>query len=455
MRNIFDRPEESQSIGRKACQDMQTNWQWSKAATMAAERMQKIGSSPVQATQNMPRKHRIPLQWEGSQFVYHSLALVNRELCLLLANHENLELSLIPYEPQQFTPEEENGRYRSIENCLNKPLSSPAQIHIRHRWPPDFNPPLQGHWVMMQPWEFGALPTEWVGPMQNLVDELWVPSNYVREVFIQSGISPSKVVVIPNGVNYDFFHPDMPPYPLETRKSFKYLFVGGTLWRKGIDVLLDAYAQAFTSSDDVCLVIKDVGGQSFYKGKVADARIQAFQENPSFPEILFMTQNLKENQLPGLYTACNCLVHPYRGEGFGLPVAEAMACGLPVAVTRGGACDDFCDSENAYLISGSRRPIHLEGFQLVNQGWVLEPDKKELVRILKELYENADAAATKGRMAARSIRSKISWEASAELIVKRINALKSKPILRFQNQNILIRKTPISAEFEPHLNTAL
>ena len=45
--------------------------------------------------------------------------------------------------------------------------------------------------------------------------------------------------------------------------------------------------------------------------------------------------------MPRLFAACDVLVHPYRGEGFGLPVLEAMACGLPVVVTAGGPTDEF------------------------------------------------------------------------------------------------------------------
>ena len=55
-------------------------------------------------------------------------------------------------------------------------------------------------------------------------------------------------------------------------------------------------------------------------------------------------------ELAGLYAACDCLVHPYRGEGFGLPIAEAMACGLPAIVTGYGAAMDFCDERTSYPI---------------------------------------------------------------------------------------------------------
>ena len=52
----------------------------------------------------------------------------------------------------------------------------------------------------------------------------------------------------------------------------------------------------------------------------------------------YIDRSLTEAEMAGLYAACDCLVHPFRGEGFGLPVVEAMACGLPAIVTGAGPC---------------------------------------------------------------------------------------------------------------------
>ena len=60
--------------------------------------------------------------------------------------------------------------------------------------------------------------------------------------------------------------------------------------------------------------------------------IARLQQQPSAPEVLYLTDDLSEQEMARLYRSCHCLVHPYRGEGFGLPVAEAAACGLPVIV---------------------------------------------------------------------------------------------------------------------------
>ena len=44
-----------------------------------------------------------------------------------------------------------------------------------------------GRLAVIQPWEFGSIPQAWVGPIQRDVDELWVPSEYVKRMYVQAG----------------------------------------------------------------------------------------------------------------------------------------------------------------------------------------------------------------------------------------------------------------------------
>ncbi len=423
MRYVFENREEAKQKAQRARALFAGNYTWQKVAQMIVERLTEHRTSPITKT--------FTVTWEGSQFVNHSLALVNRELTIALTKLQKCDLNLIPYEIHQFGKEADPERFDIIEERLNNAPSKPSEFHVRHQYPPNFNPPESGYWINIQPWEFGSLPKHWIEPMQNLIDELWVPSNHVRRCYIDSGINPEKVFVIPNGVNTNAFNPQVQPMKLNTKKSFRFLFVGGTIWRKGIDILLESYVRSFTSNDDVCLVIKDMGRESFYKGQDASKVISAIQATPNTPEILYLTEDISVGKIAGLYTACDCLVHPYRGEGFGLPVAESMACGLPVLVTRGGATDDFCTSETGYQIPA--KVVYFTKKEFVGQGWVLDPDRIELSKLMKYVFENQGEARLKGLKASEYIRKNLSWEKAADMIIERFSALRSKPILRYSH----------------------
>ncbi|MBM3836639.1 MAG: glycosyltransferase [Verrucomicrobia bacterium] len=402
------------------------------------------------ATLRHPER-KLSIIWEGSQFVHHSLALINRELCLQLIEGGH-DLSILPFEPDQFGPEAD-PRFGQIAGRVRAPLARPAHVHLRHQWPFNPTPPQDGHWVIIQPWEFGCIPKDWVAVLRDRVDEIWVPSAFVRDCYIQSGIPSEKVYVVPNGTNPDRFHPNAPPLLLpkagqasslpgsisrdgmkgrqdacSTARKFRFLFVGGTIRRKGPDLALNAYLKSFTAADNVCLVVKDFGANTFYQGQTLEAQIRQLQSHPNAPEIVYLNQDLAPEQMPGLYTACDCLVHPYRGEGFGLPILEAMACGLPVIVTAGGAADDFATEEFAYRIPARRQSIGTKvgDLELAGQGWLLEPDLEALSNRMKFVASHPAEARLLGQRASVHVRSKWTWTHAAAAAEKRLQALAAR-----------------------------
>jgi glycosyltransferase involved in cell wall biosynthesis/tetratricopeptide (TPR) repeat protein len=377
----------------------------------------------------LPRGRRVV--WEGGITGLHSLALVNREICRRLAAR-GYELCLLPREfpPGMRVPELPPPA--ELAHRIGAALGGTPDVHVRHFWPPEFDRPEADRLVFMQFWEYGSLPRSWLVPFTRDAAEVWVSSHHTREGYVASGVPVEKVAVIPLGVDPAVYRPEAVPLLLRTRKRFKFLFVGGTIWRKGIDILLDAYHRGFTAADDVCLVIKELGKGTYYGGQTAERQIEKFRAAPGAPEIEYLDRTIPPEELPGLYTACDCLVHPYRGEGFGLPIAEAMACGLPVVVSGLGAALDFCDENNAFLIPARtlRFPEKRVGdLETVGHPWVVEPDRDALVDLLRQVVAKPHVARTKAAAGCAHIRRNFTWDRTADVVEQRLREVidRSKP----------------------------
>lgn len=384
----------------------------------------------------------IPVRWEGPQFVYHSLAHVNRQVCLGLIASDRVELSLIPHEFHQCEGADVPS-FQPLVRALYRPLAGPAAVHVRHQWPPNFEAPPEGAWVVMQPWEYGGIPKAWIDPLSRLVDEVWVPTSWVRDRYIESGVPEDKVVVVPNGVDTDLFTPEGPHFPLKTRKGFRFLFLGGTIPRKGIDVLLGAYTQAFRAGDDVCLVIKGQAGE-VYQGHDLSTALEEIRRMPDAPEIEYRLENLEEAELAALYRTCHAFAMPYRGEGFGLPIAEAMASGLPVIVPHRGAAMDFVGEDSAYLIPSRIRPIpQVDAFEPGPAGfWVEEPDALALAASMRRVYESRDEGREKGLRGRERVRTGFSWARATDVILERVAVLAARKPCRFS----MVSRAPVPRE---------
>jgi hypothetical protein len=133
--------------------------------------------------------------------------------------------------------------------------------------------------------------------------------------------------------------------------------------------------------------------------------------------------------MAALYRACDVLAHPYRGEGFGMPVLEAMACGLPAVVTAGGPTDEFCPDDAVWRIRSSvaHFPEDRAGeFETAGRPWWLEPNPEHLAELLIEAVSDAEGRRRRGEAAARAARE-LSWDAVGSMYVERVRELAARP----------------------------
>jgi len=275
--------------------------------------------------------------------------------------------------------------------------------------------------------EVDGLPADWVAAC-NQMNEVWTPSHWGADVFAASGVQ-RPIHVMPLGYDPARFHPDVPSRPLPGRFTFLSVFEWGE--RKAPEMLLRAYGQTFTRRDDVLLLLRvnnfdatiDVGRQ------IADLRLPL----DAAPIALIYNQQLAADQLGSLYRSANCFVLPTRGEGWGIPILEAMACGLPVIATNWSAQTEFLTDDTAYPLA-VRQLIPAVAKCPYYAGWRwADPDIEHLGYLMRYVYEHQDEAYARGRHAADVVSRQWTWRHAAERIVRRLRSYGEESV-RWQRQ---------------------
>lgn len=149
----------------------------------------------------------------------------------------------------------------------------------------------------------------------------------VRESF---GVQAGSLEMIYDGVDTDVFR------PLElARRSDGLLFVGNSDdSNKGARYLIEAAAILRDRGNGFHLTIVDRPDARTARSMVRDLRLDG--------DVTF-TGRLATDELVRAYNECQLAISPSLYEGFGLPAAEAMACGTPVVATTAGAFPEVID----------------------------------------------------------------------------------------------------------------
>ena len=237
--------------------------------------------------------------------------------------------------------------------------------------------------------ETDRIPEEWVR-QANRMDEVWVPCQFNVESFRASGVT-RPIHLMPLGVDPNYFHPTIQGWKEPEVYSFLSIFEWGE--RKAPETLLRAFTDEFSADEDVVLFCKVINQDRSLDIEQEIRQIDLPRGGGHI--VLALNQVLSDSQLSALYRSVDCYVSPTRGEGFGMTVLEAMACGLPVIATNWSGYTEFFNAGNGYpvdyrLVPAEARCPYYAGFQWADPSYEhLRCRCAESLRIAGKLREKA------------------------------------------------------------------
>ena len=298
--------------------------------------------------------------WKGSFVDCGGYSNMNREICLRL-HHHGFQVKIDMLKTGLQVGSMTHNMLKAMENVKEDPRS-PLVI--------GFTPiPVRAvgrkviFYTMM---ETQGLHPEFAKTCNISANEIWVPCKYYEKVFRECGVV-KPIHVLPLGVNDKIYKPGAPEPDLlyesmptaerisQLPSGFRFMSVFGWSYRKGTDVLCRSFLKEFDGNDDAYLVIysRYMGSSAEQQKEYVREEIRGYykeceKKNPA--RIFYCGDTIPINDLPGCYASADAFVFCSRGEGFGLPVIEAAACGIPVVSSYNTAMTEYLDEDVAYCV---------------------------------------------------------------------------------------------------------
>jgi glycosyltransferase involved in cell wall biosynthesis len=211
-------------------------------------------------------------------------------------------------------------------------------------------------------------------------DFIAVPSQFVKETFVNRGVPAAKLLLTPYGVNLSNFY----PVPKQD-KVFRVIHCGNISVRKGVHYLLQAFAE-----------LKLPGAELWLIGSLSD-EILPFLARFASPNLRHLGP-FPELELHKYYSQGSVYCLNSIEDGFGMTLVQAMACGLPVITTTNtGAADAVRDGRGGFII-----PIR---------------EVAALKEKILYFYENPEACRSMGEAARQRVQTGFTWADYGDKII--------------------------------------
>jgi glycosyltransferase involved in cell wall biosynthesis len=264
-------------------------------------------------------------------------------------------------------------------------------------------------------WELAQFPEAMALALPH-VDEVWVCSEFNREVVAAHTDKPVRVVPHP-------VHPparsDRRPAEVPDDGTFTFLFVFdhfSVYERKNPAGLVEAFTRAFPEPGEARLVIKSINS-----GEREWAREHLRYVTADRPDIILIERYLAREELDGLVHGADAYVSLHRSEGFGQTLAEAMAAGKPVVTTDYSGNLEFTRPENSLLVRSTMVPVPPGCDPYPTTASWADPDLDDAAHQMRRLHGDPELRARLGAAGAATIAAEFSVDAVSRQLAARLD----------------------------------
>jgi len=281
--------------------------------------------------------------------------------------------------------------------------------------------------------ETDSLPDDYISYLKrsNLI---WVPTQWAKTVLISHGLNGDHIQIVHEGVNPDIYHPYCRPQS-SARDIFRFFMCGKKETRKGFNELLEGFQIAFGGDETTELHLK---ADYFWGGK---AKAEAKQDELSrqidglgLRNVVPVSGALSTLDMALLYNNYDAMIFPSRAEGWGLPLIEAIACGLPVISTYYSGHSEYLSAIDGQFVRLDHQlqpiscPEFLQHWKAGGQWAVASPD--EIAKKLVFMKEHHKSFQQHAMTASQTIRDHFSWRHASE---QAVDSLQSLGFFQWQN----------------------
>ena len=227
-----------------------------------------------------------------------------------------------------------------------------------------------------------------------------------------------RIFVIPLGVDRNIFTESV-----SRRKETIFYNCGKWEVRKGHDVLVKAFNEAFTEEDDVELWM--MCDNPFYSEEDNFKWERLYRTSKLGEKIRIIPRLQTEDDVYNIMSQTDCGVFAARAEGWNLELLEMMSCGKNVIATNYSSHTEFCNSENCMLVETTELEEAHDGKWFRGQGQWAKLEEAQITQIadhMKKVHEDKKKDNLNINQAGVDTAKKFSWENSARKILEAIEA---------------------------------